>query len=75
MHLHLLGDELGVLALLDRHELVVPPLLGDAPALDDADAVGVADGREAVRDHEHLVRVRARVRVRVRVGVEVRGRG
>ena len=39
--------------------------------LDDSDAVGVADGRETVRDHEHLVRVRVRVRGRVRG----RGRG
>ena len=37
-----------------------PNLLGDAAALDDTDAVGVADGGEAVGDHEDLVRVRVR---------------
>ena len=36
-----------------RHELVVRALLGDPPPLDDADAVGVPDGRQPVRDDDH----------------------
>src|SRR5688572_21186122 len=50
--LHLERVEAAVDAVA-RDQLVVPPDLRDAAVVDDHDAVGVAHGGQAVRDHEH----------------------
>src|SRR5438093_10250553 len=42
----------GPVAAAEGEQLVVASLLDDAPALDDDDPVGVADGGEAVGDHD-----------------------
>src|SRR5690349_9899912 len=44
--------EHGAVAAADRHELVVRAELDDAAVLEHADAIGVANGGEAVRDKD-----------------------
>ena len=56
----LLLHEAAVEAVL-LHERFVPALLGDAPALQDVDAVRAADGREPVRDEDEGARLLQRV--------------
>lgn len=46
------GEQLGVGAGLP-HQLCVRALLDDPAAVHDQDPIGVADGREAVRDEQH----------------------
>src|SRR5437660_636773 len=44
--------EHGPVAAAERHELIVRAELDDAAVLEDADAIGMADGGEAMRDED-----------------------
>ncbi len=61
-----------------RHQLVVRAELDDAAVLEDADAIGVTDGREAMRDEDRRAAARrgkdAIENLRFAAHVELRGR-